>query len=55
MVANVIAKAKKAERDAAYLAADMMPSWLSDQFKSDISVMNKLCVMRIKSLAPPYS
>jgi hypothetical protein len=55
MVANVIAKAKKAERDATYLAADMMPSWLSDQFKSDISVMNKLCVMRIKSLAPPYS
>jgi hypothetical protein len=48
-IAKLISGINHKERDKAYQAAAMMPSWISDQFKSD-NVSTRLAVMRIKGL-----
>ena len=38
------------ERDKLYLAAAMMPSWISDHFKSDRNIMGRLASVQVKNL-----
>ena len=48
-IGKLISDKNRKEREMIYQAAAMMPSWISDQFKSD-DISTRLAVIRIKSL-----